>query len=256
MPLNQVQLAESPKMDVVLEKKRTISLVSKLKQPIITASKTSESNSTSKKSLKRPHENAVSSEETISISTKKKQSIEFIDTDELARKVHIALSRRSISYETFASSQNMKRNALIELLDHPKPWHLLNETKQKQYLNLNSWVTSLRKAKTFEIEVLRLAKDKDGTYRTSIIAEQTRFLLFKFTVGHEYFAENYLSISKIKFQKLVKEPVPWAQCSDEERKLYRSCYDWAVGGETAGRRLRSEHIKAISKVSRSYWAFY
>jgi hypothetical protein len=246
-PFDQMRVAERAEMDVTLKRSRIKSLISKLIEPTSAKRTTLESNFSCNKSLKRPHETEVSSDKTIAASRVKKQSIEFIDTKQIAVQVHSVLKKWKISYETFAVTHEMKREKLAELLDYPKPWHLLNEEKRKQYLYLNSWATHLKKPNRFDIEVLRLANDVDSSFRTAIISEQTMNLLFQINVSHEFFAEKYLLISKIKFEQLMWEPVEWEQCSYEQREIYRSCYDWAFGGEKAGYRLRGEHLRDFVK---------
>jgi hypothetical protein len=142
---------------------------------------------------------------------------------------------------------------LTELLNKPSPWHLLNEKKRKQYICLNRWVRNLNKPEVFEVEVLRTAKNKDGSFETSVVAEQIRLFLVKASVGHEYFAEKYLCISKIKFQMLMKKPIAWAECSEQERKAYQCCYELAIGGQEVVDKLKIEHAKASFNV-KSRWS--
>jgi hypothetical protein len=197
------------------------------------------------KSSKRSPDTAGSFDESISAPLVKNQIIDFVDTVELAHQVRIAFSCRCITFEKFSDAHGIKLADLRKLLIKPTQWHLADEKTQRHYLYLKSWLMDVDEPKKFDVGVLKSAKNNDGSFETDIVVEQTRLFLIKASVGHEFFAVKKLCIRKNKFKQLMREPVKWAECSEQERNMYRCCYEWAIGGDEAIEKLKIEHLEIL-----------
>jgi hypothetical protein len=209
------------------------------------------SNHADLKSLKRPFETTAAPDESLSVSLNKKQSIEFLDTNEFVRKVHSIVFGQRISYAMFACEHQISSPELIELLENQKPWHLLDEMKQKQFSRIN---TSIQDVKiTDEFDMTKSAKNSDGSLDTGVLCMQIVYLLYKCSAGPIFF-KKYLGLQN-RIKKFFKEPTAWAQCNEEEKNEYSCCYEWWINaGEETVAKLVTEHrayttmrYKSVSK---------
>jgi hypothetical protein len=188
----------------------------------------------SKKSLNSPEE-LVSGPSLI-----KKQWVAFLDTYELARKIHIAVFFQKISYELFASMNKMNRDELVEMLENSKPWHLLDEVKRQQYADVNAFIYDLNLPEVSEVVMWKSAINSDDSLNTDMVAIQIKYFFFKSGIVQYLFAKKYLCTSQGRFDQLLREPVPWAKCSEIDRKDYRCCYVWVNADEEAVAKLKNE----------------
>jgi hypothetical protein len=90
-----------------------------------------------------------------------------------------------------------------------------------------------------EIEMAKPAKNSDGSLNTKIVAMQTKYFLYKNSVGQECFAKINLGRNK-SFKKYINEPVVWADCTRKERHIYRCCLEWVNADDEAVARLKKE----------------
>jgi hypothetical protein len=138
----------------------------------------------------------------------------------------------------FAFKHQIYRNLLIELLENQKPWHLLDEIKQKQFSRINASIQDVKI--TDEFDMTKYAKNSDGSLDTGILCMQIRYFLYKCSAGQLFF-KKYLGLQN-KIKNFFKKPKAWAQCTAEEKNEYNCCYEWWINaGEEREAKFVTEH---------------